>query len=215
MHEDGDIVATMIHAYYAARWVNAVFEVGTTRFLGPIDGLATRAASASEFTTHLRRRVHPPPANAKYYGRSLYAPSGSLVAVEVDPESGEVSITDVYSYLDAGRTLQPDLLSGQYQGAVAMGTGYALLENLPIGVGGAGEGDWNLNRYQVALARHLPLHRIHLETLPAKEDDTAKGIAEAVLCPIAPAIGNAVAAATGHRFRSLPITPAQIREALR
>ena len=49
--------------------------------------------------------------------------------------------------------------------------------------------------------------------LPTSEA-TAKGIAEAVLCPIAPAIGNAIAHATGKRFRSLPITAADIEKAL-
>jgi CO/xanthine dehydrogenase Mo-binding subunit len=53
-----------------------------------------------------------------------------------------------------------------------------------------------------------------LTILPTNET-TAKGIAEAVLCPIAPAIANAIAYATGKRFRSLPITPAQIKEALK
>jgi CO/xanthine dehydrogenase Mo-binding subunit len=59
----------------------------------------------------------------------------------------------------------------------------------------------------------MPLGRIGLDLLPAV-DDTGKGIAEAVLCPIAPAIANAVAHATGQRFRDLPITPEKIRKAL-
>ena len=43
---------------------------------------------------------------------------------------------------------------------------------------------------------------------------SSRGIAEAALCPIAPAIANAVTDATGHRFRSLPITAEQIKTAL-
>jgi CO/xanthine dehydrogenase Mo-binding subunit len=70
-----------------------------------------------------------------------------------------------------------------------------------------------LDNYRVALAADMPLKHLELTVLPT-EETTARGIAEAVLCPIAPAIANAVSAATGHRFRNLPITSAQIREAL-
>jgi CO/xanthine dehydrogenase Mo-binding subunit len=97
---------------------------------------------------------------------------------------------------------------GQAEGGIAMGIGYALLENLPLEAGGAGDGTWNLDRYHVALASDMP-KRLSITPLPSTEP-TAKGIAEAVLCPIAPAIGNAIAHATGKRFRSLPITAAHI-----
>ena len=62
---------------------------------------------------------------------------------------------------------------------VAMGIGYALLENLPLEAGGAGDGRWNLDRYHVALSADVPLARLNLTTLPSDEP-TAKGIAEAV-----------------------------------
>jgi CO/xanthine dehydrogenase Mo-binding subunit len=105
------------------------------------------------------------------------------------------------------------LVIGQHEGAAAMGIGYALLEDLPLLADGGGSGRWNLDRYSVALARHVPLGQLDLELL-GSEDETAKGIAEAVLCPIVPAIVNAIAHATGRRFRSLPVTAAKIREAL-
>ncbi len=115
-------------------------------------------------------------------------------------------------WVDAGRVLQPDLLLGQAQGGIAMGIGYALLEKLPLEAGGAGDGRWNLDRYQVALSSDVPLGRLRVTTL-ASDEPTAKGIAEAVLCPIAPAIGNAIAHATGKRLRALPITAADIEKA--
>lgn len=121
-----------------------------------------------------------------------------------------VPTIDLYSYLDAGTVLQPDLLSGQYQGGAAMGIGYALLEDLPLTRGGAGMGRWNLNRYHVALASDVPLRRLELELMPSKKGAPAKGIAEAVLCPIAPAITNAIADATGLRFTRLPVTAQDI-----
>jgi CO/xanthine dehydrogenase Mo-binding subunit len=216
LYADRGIAGTMVHAYFSGRWVSASYQVGTVRSRWQIDGLATRQAGASTWDDQLRSETMPPPPRSQYYGRSLYAPSATLAAVEVDRESGKVSVVHVYSYLDAGTVRQPDLLSGQYQGGVAMGVGYALLEDLPLGRGGAGEGDWNLDRYHVALAGDLPLGRIELELLPPLSAGApGKGIAEAVLCPIAPAIANAVADATGRRFHSLPIIPAKVREALR
>ncbi|KFA90105.1 xanthine dehydrogenase family protein molybdopterin-binding subunit [Archangium violaceum] len=217
LHADKGVAGAMVHALYQARWVQADFTLEGSTWTWPIDGLCTRPASATSWRWHERKNVVAPTAASGAYGRSLYSPSGALVAVEVDPSTGRVQVVEVHTFLDAGRLIQPELVVGQSEGAVAMGIGYALLEQLPLGVGGAGEGNWNLNRYQVALAKDLPLGRMKLHVLPPlpPPDDHPKGIAEAVLCPIPPAIANAVTDATQRRFRSLPITPARILESLR
>lgn len=214
IHGDNAIAAAMVHAYYQAGWVSAEFLVEGTPARRPLDGLSTRRAQEAGWTIHERRRTTPPPPDSHRYGRSLYAPSGALAAVEIDRRTGAASVVAVQSFLDAGRIIQRDIVEGQSEGAVAMGIGYALLEDLPLLGEGAGNGRWNLDRYNLARWGDMPLGRIALELLPAREDDTGKGIAEAVLCPVAPAIANAVAHATGHRFRDLPITPDKIRKAL-
>lgn len=181
-----------------------------------IDGLATRSGGDASWQIRERSNVEPPPPSAPLYGRSLYTPSGALAAVLVDADRGTVRVTDIHTFLDAGTVLQPDLLSGQYQGAVAMGIGFTLLEGFPSDpAAGPGNGSWNLDRYHLALSRDLPLNRMTLDLLPPLEENApGKGIAEAVLCPIAPAIANAVAHATGKRFYQLPLTPERVKEAL-
>ncbi len=212
--QSGLTTAAMVHGLYEGAWVSATYAVPTGPALTlPIDGLSLRAGGSSSWTPVLRQDVVPPKPAASLYGRSLYAPSGVLVAVEIAPKSFEPRVVAVELMVDAGKVLQRDLLMGQAQGGVAMGIGYALLENLPLEAGGAGDGRWNLDRYHVALSSDVPLSRLNITTL-ASDEPTAKGIAEAVLCPIAPAIGNAIAHATGRRFRSLPITAADIGRAL-
>ncbi|KQW45391.1 MULTISPECIES: xanthine dehydrogenase family protein molybdopterin-binding subunit [unclassified Roseateles] len=206
--------ATMVHGLFEGAWVSATYAVPAgPPLLLPIDGLSLRTGGRADWTPVLRQHVVPPSPEAALYGRSLYAPSGALVAIEIGPRSFEPRVVAVELMVDAGKVLQRDLLVGQAQGGVAMGIGYALLEDLPLEAGGAGDGRWNLDRYQVALSADVPLGRLNITTLPSDES-TAKGIAEAVLCPIAPAIGNAIAHATGKRFRSLPITGADIGRAL-
>ena len=206
--------AAMTHAVFRSQWIVADYTVDDWAATLPLDGLSTRLAGSNDWRRHDRRNTQPPPANAKLYGRSLYAPSGALAAVRIEPKTGVARVIAMQTFLNAGRVLQADLLEGQSQGGVAMGIGYALLENLPLLQDGPGDGRWNLDNYRVALASDMPLKHLGLTVLPT-EETTARGIAEAVLCPIAPAIANAVSAATGHRFRDLPITSAQIREALR
>jgi CO/xanthine dehydrogenase Mo-binding subunit len=214
VHQAGLTTAAMVHGCYEASWVAGTYAVPAGPPLQlPIDGLSLRAAGQSTWTPVLRQDVIPPNPKASLYGRSLYAPSGVLVAVEIGPKSYAPRVVDVQLLVDAGKVLQPDLLMGQAQGGIAMGIGYALLEDLPLEAGGAGDGRWNLDRYHVALSADLPLARMRITPL-STADTTAKGIAEAVLCPIAPAIGNAIAHATGQRFRSLPITAADIERAL-
>ncbi|CAM4006901.1 xanthine dehydrogenase family protein molybdopterin-binding subunit [Roseateles saccharophilus] len=214
VHQAGLTGAAMVHGLYEGAWVSATYDLPAgPPLLLPIDGLSLRAGGQAAWKPLLRQDVIPPNPAAGLYGRSLYAPSGVLVAVEIGPGSFEPRVVAVELMVDAGKVLQPDLLMGQAQGGVAMGIGYALLENLPLEAGGAGDGRWNLDRYHVALSADVPLGRLNITTLPS-EEPTAKGIAEAVLCPIAPAIGNAIAHATGKRFRSLPITAADIGRAL-
>lgn len=204
----------MVHGLYQGRWVSATYTVGANSQVWPIDGLSLRNAGSTSWQPIWRTNVVPPDPASKLYGRSLYAPSGVLIAVEIPVATLQPKVVAVELIVDAGRVVQPDLLMGQAQGGIAMGIGYALLENLPLEAGGAGDGRWNLDRYHVALAADLPLNAMHITTLPATEN-TGKGIAEAVLCPIAPAVGNAIAYATGKRFRSLPITAADIRKAMK
>lgn len=214
VHQMGLTAGAMVHGLYEGAWVSATYAVSAgPPLLLPIDGLSLRAGGQAAWKSVTRQDVMPPNPEAALYGRSLYAPSGVLVAVEIGSKSFEPRVVAVELILDAGKVLQPDLLTGQAQGGIAMGIGYALLEDLPLEAGGAGDGRWNLDRYHVALSADVPLARLNITTLPSDEP-TAKGIAEAVLCPIAPAIGNAIAHATAKRFRTLPITAADIAKAL-
>ena len=74
----------------------------------------------------------------------------------------------------------------------------------------------HLDRYQILRMRDMPQATLIPVTAPAdKAQHAGRGIGEAVMCPIAPAVLNALAMATGIRFRTTPVTPQRIREALR
>ncbi|MEN9866814.1 MAG: hypothetical protein RL748_2404, partial [Pseudomonadota bacterium] len=77
-----------------------------------------------------------------------------------------------------------------------------------------GNGTWNLNRYAVARMGDIPRQEL-IVLPPASGETTARGIAEAVFCPMGPALLNALAMATGKRFTVTPVTPKHILEALK
>ncbi len=201
------------HAVFVDRWVHADYQVDEQRLQLESDGLSTRLANNPHWRRHDRHNVVPPAENAFLLGRNLFTPSGTLVAVEIDRATGRVCVVDVETFLDAGRIIHPDMVSGQADGGLAMGIGYALLENAPNDENGPGNGQWNLHLYNVPLVADVPIKSTRL-TLLGEDDTTSKGIGEAVLCPVPAAIANAVAHATGRRPRSLPITAKWVREAL-
>jgi len=215
IEESDGIAAAMVHAYFQDGWVEADYTVGGKRWRWPIAALALFPAGGGTPVLVDRQNGRYPTPSSERYSRTLFTPCGNLIAVTVDPTTGIAKVVGSASFLDAGRVITDGLVEGQSQGGVAMMIGYTLLEDMPPGLAGPAAGDWNLNRYHVPLAADVPLHDFQLHTLPPLPGDrTAKGIAEAVMCSIAPATANALAAATGHRFRDLPITPARIREAL-
>ena len=144
-----------------------------------------------------------------------FAAAGALVALEVNRRTGEVRPVRGVHLLSPGTMLQPDLVEGQMDGGWTMGVGHTLFEEMPADHTGAANGKWNLNRYHVALASDCAIHNVEKIIIPPDEEDPSpRGIAEVVMNPLAPAIANAIAHATGKRFRTLPITPDKAREAL-
>ncbi|RED50826.1 CO/xanthine dehydrogenase Mo-binding subunit [Aestuariispira insulae] len=215
IYDNDGYAGAMIHAYFQAEWVQAEYQIGNRPYRFAIDALGLfKAGSFSPILVNRQNGVYPSDESARY-SRTTFAPCGNLIALTVDPSSGQVRILNSISILNAGRIITKDLVEGQSEGGIAMAIGYTLLEDMPPGLSGPAAGNWNLNRYHVPLASDVPIHDLNLETLlPLPGDRTAKGIAEAVMCSVAPAIANALADATGKRFRDLPITNAKILEAL-
>jgi CO/xanthine dehydrogenase Mo-binding subunit len=139
----------------------------------------------------------------------------TLVRVEIARATGALRIAKAYSVLECGKALVPEIVLGQAQGGFAMGVGYALLESLPRYEDGPGNGKWNLGQYLIARGSDLPLHDLEIEVLPpVTPDEPPKGMAEVVMIPVVPALLNAIHDATGHRFRSLPVTQPMLKGAL-
>ena len=141
-----------------------------------------------------------------------FSATGALAAVLVDRNTGEPRVVAGVHLAAPGKMIQRELVEGQLEGSWAMGIGHTLLENLPTSAEGPTDGTWNLNRYYVPLARDCALRSTENVILPAESSDApARGMGEVPLLPVAPAIANAIAHATGQRFRDLPITPEKIR----
>ncbi|MEI8600756.1 molybdopterin-dependent oxidoreductase [Shewanella sp. PP-Sp27a-2] len=133
----------------------------------------------------------------------------------VNEGNGEVTLLSSHTWLEAGKVIVKELVEGQIQGGLAMGIGHALHEGLPPFEAGAGNGTWNLNRYQVPLARHVGVWDQRHTILPQLSDnDPSRGIAEVVMIPVVAALIEAVYQATHVRFYDLPMTAKKIKEAM-
>jgi CO/xanthine dehydrogenase Mo-binding subunit len=140
---------------------------------------------------------------------------GTLAELVVDAGNGQVTLLRHHTILDCGTMLVPQLVSGQIQGGIATGIGLALHETMPLYEDGPGDGTWNFNRYHLPRGSDVAAWAQTAEILqPLSEDDPPKGMAEASVIPIMSAVVNGIAHAIGHRFRTLPVRPAQILAAL-
>ncbi|NQZ07399.1 MAG: xanthine dehydrogenase family protein molybdopterin-binding subunit [Algicola sp.] len=216
IYRNAGITGASVHAFNRGSWATADYQVNNDTFRWEVDGLILYQAGQTVPAKITRQNISYPNEASQRYVRTAYAPCGNLIGLTVDKQTGEVVVRNSVSVLNAGKVITEGLVSGQSQGGVAMAIGYALLEDMPPGLEGPAAGDWNLNRYSVALAGDIALKSQELITLPPIDNDTSgKGIAEAVMCSVAPAIANALYAATNIRFRDLPITAEKIRQGLK
>jgi isoquinoline 1-oxidoreductase beta subunit len=115
---------------------------------------------------------------------------------------GGLEVRHVSAVIDCGTVINPDIVAAQTRGALAQGLSVALYEKVTIKNGRPEQR--NFDAYPVMRLRAMPA--IDVYTVPSTAPPT--GIGEPALPGIAPAVGNAIFAATGKRIRSLPFSDA-------
>lgn len=138
------------------------------------------------------------------------------VEVEVDPATGQVRLTGYTALADVGRAINPQQCEAQDVGAVMMGLGHTLWEEMVYSEGGSLL-NASMLEYRVPLITDLPerLETILVENADGAGPFGAKGMGEGGGIPVAPAVANAIARATGVRIRDLPLTSERVWRALR
>jgi xanthine dehydrogenase YagR molybdenum-binding subunit len=143
---------------------------------------------------------------AKQYQQSTFA--GHFVEVAVDSFTGETRIRRMLAVCAAGRILNPTTARSQVIGAMTMGAGAALMEELAVDKRFGYFVNHDLAGYEVPVHADIP----HLDVIFIDEVDDksspmkAKGIGELGICGVGAAIANAIYNATGVRVRDYPIT---------
>ena len=135
--------------------------------------------------------------------------------LEVDPETGKVTILRYTSFQDVGRAIHPSYVEGQMQGGVAQGIGWALNEEYIYDKNGHLENPGFLD-YRMPVASDLPmLDAVMIEVPNPKHPQGVRGVGEVPLVPPLAAIANAIYNATGQRMSELPMSPPKVLAAIK
>ncbi|MYM88146.1 molybdopterin-dependent oxidoreductase [Rugamonas sp. FT82W] len=131
-----------------------------------------------------------------------------FVEVGVDAATGETRIRRMLAVCAAGRILNPKSARSQVIGAMTMGAGAALMEQLAVDKRGGFFVNHDLAGYEVPSHADIPHQQVIFldETDPVSSPMKAKGVGELGICGVAAAIANAVYNATGVRVRDYPLT---------
>jgi CO/xanthine dehydrogenase Mo-binding subunit len=148
-----------------------------------------------------------PNPETKYGNISPAYPFACQIAeVEVDPDTGQVTVINFVGAHDVGRAINPMATEGQIRGGVAQGLGWTLMENMAYENGKIINPDFV--DYIVPSALDVPeIKPILVEPIEPNGPYGAKGIGEPALNPTMSAITNAIYNATGIRIKELPVSP--------
>ncbi|MBI3078184.1 MAG: xanthine dehydrogenase family protein [Deltaproteobacteria bacterium] len=135
--------------------------------------------------------------------------------VEVDPETGEVRLRRYVTLADVGKAINPAQCEGQDEGAAMMGIGHTFFESLLYEKGQPLNP--NLVDYRVPTFADLPdeFESALIENQDGPGPYGVKGMGEAGVLSVAPAVASAIARSTGVRIKQLPLTPERVWRALR
>jgi len=135
--------------------------------------------------------------------------------VEVDVETGAVSVTRHVTVADVGKALNPQHVEMQDQGAAIMGLGHTLMEHLILDERGRIQNLGALD-YRIPTAEDVPreMHSVFIENEDGPGPYGAKGVGEGGLLATSPAVASALTMATGVVIRDLPLTPERVWRAM-
>jgi CO/xanthine dehydrogenase Mo-binding subunit len=153
-----------------------------------------------------RATVDPPGAGGSF--------AGAIVDVEVDPETGKVSILRFTSVQDAGKAIHPSYVEGQMQGGSVQGIGWALNEEYHMSTDGAMLNS-SLLDYRMPTSLDVPMIDTAIVEVPNPAHPFGvRGVGEANIVPPPAAIANAIYRAAGVRMNRLPMNPEAVVEAI-
>jgi CO/xanthine dehydrogenase Mo-binding subunit len=150
------------------------------------------------------------PAHDNYGNESgAYNFAAHAAEVEVDPDTGQVRVLRYVAATDIGTVLNPMLAEGQVEGGVVQGVGYVLSEGLLYDQGRPLNP--NFSDYRLPTVGDVPpFAQVFADSYEPTGPFGAKGVGEISIDCVTGLLANAVAAATGVRFRSLPLTAEKV-----
>ncbi len=140
--------------------------------------------------------------------------AGQFAELEVDIETGQVTVTKLVMAVDCGVAINPITASGQVEGGMTQALGYGHCEEMVF------DGDGRMvnpviGPYKIYRADEMPVLEVFLiQTVEPSGPFGAKAVAEIPKDGVAPALANAVFNATGVRIRQIPLTPERVWRAL-
>jgi isoquinoline 1-oxidoreductase beta subunit len=136
--------------------------------------------------------------------RSFLTYVATVVEVEVDGK-GQVQIPNVWTAVDAGTIVAPDNVRNQFEGAANFGASLALLSEITVTNGAVDQS--NFNNYKLTRMGHAPKKT---NVYIVESDAPPAGVGEPGVPPFAPALFNAIYAATGQRVREMPLSKTKL-----
>jgi CO/xanthine dehydrogenase Mo-binding subunit len=166
----------------------------------PLSELQANAAKVGDRLT-VRRKAYLSPRSIAFNVQGI--------RLAVHRVTGEIRILHSVHAADIGRLINPLQCRGQIDGAIAMGLGWALTENMVYD--GGTMVNPTLRNYRIPAFADVPVTEVYFaDTYDRIGPLGAKSQGECAINPVAPAIANALADATGVRFAHLPFTPDRI-----
>jgi CO/xanthine dehydrogenase Mo-binding subunit len=181
------------------------------------DGVLTCQGDSSKRMTfkELARQLHD--TGGTIVGRASVDPPGvgggyatHIVDVEVDPETGRVTILRYTAAQDVGRAIHPSYVEGQMQGGAVQGIGWALNEEYVYNAQGEMTNASYLD-YRMPTSLDLPMiDTVIVEVPNPGHPYGVRGVGEVPIVPPPAALANAIYRAVGVRMRQLPMSPGRV-----
>ncbi|MGE5535306.1 MAG: molybdopterin cofactor-binding domain-containing protein, partial [Acidobacteriota bacterium] len=128
----------------------------------------------------------------------------------VEHETGDIRLRRVVAAVDSGQVVNPDGIRNQIEGAIVQSASWTILEHVTFNTRDITSRDWS--SYPILRFSNLPASvEVHVIDRPGQP---FLGTGEAGQGPMAAAIANGVAHATGVRIRALPLSPANLKAAI-